>query len=203
MRELRCENLPCAFILADVRKKPANLAILRRCDWPMIALLLGTTRGAIWEPSKEEERLLSVLFPCIYIGMLLPRLFYLFAGLSTVCGLLSAQTSSPMAAGPTTRVLAVGHITAGTSREKVMPVMQKEVRDTVRLYLSGKLDQWFVRRDQNGVVFLLNVASVDEARELLEKLPLGQAKLMEFDLIPLGPLSPLGLLLQEPGATPK
>jgi hypothetical protein len=75
--------------------------------------------------------------------------------------------------------------------------MQKEVRDTVRLYLSGKLDQWFVRRDQSGVVFLLNVTSVEEAHALLEKLPLGEAKLMEFDLIPLGPLSPLGLLLQD------
>jgi hypothetical protein len=109
-----------------------------------------------------------------------------------------AQTpSSTPASGPTTRVLAIGHMASGTSREKVMPVMQKEVRETVRLYLSGKLDQWFVRRDQNGVVFLLNVASVDEARTLLEKLPLGEAKLMEFDLIPLGPLSPLGLLLQD------
>ncbi len=82
-----------------------------------------------------------------------------------------------------------------------MPIMRQEVRDTVKLYLAGKLDQWFVRRDQNGVVFLLNVSSVDEARTLLEGLPLGQAKLMEFDLIPLGPLSPLGILLQDsPGA---
>ena len=109
-----------------------------------------------------------------------------------------AQTpASTLASGPTTRVLAIGHMTSSASREKVMPVMQKEVRDTVRLYLSGKLDQWFVRRDQNGVVFLLNVASVDEARTLLEKLPLGEAKLMEFELIPVGPLSPLGLLLED------
>ena len=115
------------------------------------------------------------------------------AGLST-----SAQTpSSSSTAGPTTRVLAIGHMTAGVTPEKVMPVMQKEVRDTVRLYLSGKLDQWFVRRDQKGVVFLLNVSSVDEARTLLGKLPLGEARLMDFEFIPLGPLSPLGLLLKD------
>ena len=109
-----------------------------------------------------------------------------------------AQTPPPsMTAGPTTRVLAIGHLTNGTTREKIMPVMQQEVRDTVRLYLAGKLDQWFVRRDQNGVVFLLNVSTVAEARALLDKLPLGEAKLMDFDLIPLGPLTPLGLLLQE------
>lgn len=112
----------------------------------------------------------------------------------------AAVAQTPSAAGPSalvTRVLAIGHIASGVTREKITPVMQQEVRDTVRLYLAGKIDQWFVRRDQNGVVFLLNVASVAEARTILEKLPLGEAKLMEFDLIPLGPLSPLGLLLQE------
>lgn len=98
---------------------------------------------------------------------------------------------------PVTRVLAIGHLTPGTTREKVMTVLPKEVRETVKLYLAGKLDQWFVRRDQNGVVFLLNVTSVDEAKTLLDRLPLGEAKLMDFDFIPLGPLSPLGLLVQE------
>ena len=111
--------------------------------------------------------------------------------------LATAQTApSALPVVPVTRVLAIGRLTAGTTRDKIKPVMQKEVRDTVRLYLAGKLDQWFVRRDQNGVVFLLNVSSVAGAHDLLEKLPLGEAKLMEFDLIPLGPLSPLGLLVQ-------
>jgi len=120
--------------------------------------------------------------------MQLPKILFAL----TLSGLCLAQMP-----GPTTRVLAIGRLTSGTTREKITPVMQKEVRDTVRLYLSGKLDQWFVRRDQSGVVFLLNVSSVDEAHALLEKLPLGEAKLMEFDLIPLGPLAPLGLLLQD------
>ena len=120
----------------------------------------------------------------------------------------SAQTPSPAAAtglptGPTTRVLAIGHLTEGTTREKAMTVLPQEVRETVRLYLAGKLDQWFTRRDQNGVVFVLNVSTVAEARALLEDLPLGKAKLMAFDLIPLGPLAPLGLLLTEPAGPAK
>ena len=109
---------------------------------------------------------------------------------------LGQTSSTAPASGPTTRVLAIGHITEGATAEKITPVMQQEVRDTVRLYLAGKLDQWFSRRDLRGVVFLLNVSSVDEARALLEALPLGKAKLMTFDLIPLGPLAPLGLLVQ-------
>ena len=132
----------------------------------------------------------------MYMHMIFRNLLSLLT-LTGASGLLAAaQAPSPATtAGPTTRVLAIGHMSSGSTREKVMPVMQQEVRDTVRLYLAGKLDQWFVRRDQNGVVFLLNVSTVDEARALLEKLPLGEAKLMEFDLIPLGPLTPLGLLL--------
>ena len=121
--------------------------------------------------------------------MLSARLVF---ALLLITGGLFAQT-----AGPTTKVLAIGRITTGTTRDKIMPVMPKEVRDTVRLYLDGKIDQWFVRRDQNGVVFLMNVSTVAEAHELLEKLPLGVSKYMEFDLIPLGPLSPLNVLLRE------
>ena len=131
------------------------------------------------------------------------QLFSAFALAGASAFAASAQAPSTITAGPTTRVLAIGRITSGSTREKIMPVMPQEVRDTVRLYLAGKLDQWFVRRDQNGVVFLLNVSSVDEARALLEKLPLGQEKLMEFDLIPLGPLTPLGLLLQESAGAAK
>ncbi len=134
------------------------------------------------------------------------RVFPLFSFFSLVMAIglpAQTQTSPILEAVPTTRVLAIGRITNGSTMDKVKSVMQQEVRDTVRLYLAGKLDQWFVRRDQNGVVFLLNVSTVAEAHALLEKLPLGEAKLMEFDLIPLGPLSPLGLLLQEGGNTVK
>ena len=42
-----------------------------------------------------------------------------------------------------------------------------------------------------GVVFILNVTDLAAAHEMLEKLPLGQANLMGFELIPLGPLAPL------------
>ena len=79
--------------------------------------------------------------------------------------------------------------------EQRKTIMTREVPATARLYLSGKIDQWYVRQDNKGVVFLLNLDSTDKAHEMLEQLPLGQAHLMAFDLIPLGPLSPLHVLL--------
>ena len=136
--------------------------------------------------------------------MSIHALFPVFSIALAFCVVASAQNSpAPMTDGPTTRILAIGRLTSGTTRDKITPVMQQEVRETVRLYLAGKLDQWFVRRDQGGVVFLLNVSTVAEAHALLEKHPLGEGKLMEFDLIPLGPLSPLGLLLGETGGAAK
>jgi hypothetical protein len=107
----------------------------------------------------------------------------------------------PMPAVPTSKVLAVGRLTAAATPQAMRATMPQEVRDTVTLYLNGKIDQWFVRTDRPGVVFILNVANAEEARAILAKLPLGRAGLMEFDLTPLGPLAPLGLLLG-PAAPP-
>ena len=110
-----------------------------------------------------------------------------------------AQAPFQPAKVPTTRILAMGHLTPGTSRADIAPVMKDEVPATLQLYLDGKIDQWYFRNDINGVVFLMNCSTVEEAHAILEKLPLGQHKMMEFDLIPLGPLSPLSMLLK---ATP-
>lgn len=112
--------------------------------------------------------------------------------------------ASPLAVPvPTTKVLAIGHLTSAMTPDQRRSIMPSEVADTVRLYLGGKIDQWYTRQDQPGVVFVLNVQSTDEAHALLSALPLGTAKLMEFDLIPLGPLNPLRILLSGQNAGPK
>ena len=53
-------------------------------------------------------------------------------------------------------------------------MLPTEVRDTVRLYLDGVIDQWFIQQDNSGVVFHLKLTDADKAHGLLEKLPLGQ-----------------------------
>jgi hypothetical protein len=111
-----------------------------------------------------------------------------------------AQTIRPLDPAlvvPTTKLLAIGTFTAKATPSLSKPVLPSEVRQTLLIYLDGKIDQWFVKQDQSGVVFLMNVTDPKEAREVLEKLPLGQAGLMEFQIIPLGPISPLRMLLSE------
>jgi len=85
----------------------------------------------------------------------------------------------------------------GVTPEQVMKVMPAEIRATVPLYLDGKIQQWFTRGDGRGVVFLLNCKDVDEARALIESLPLAKENLMDEQFIPVGPLLPLGLLLRD------
>jgi hypothetical protein len=98
----------------------------------------------------------------------------------------------------TTKVLAIGTWTANATPENRPPIMPSEARDTMRLMLAGKIDQWFAKIDGSGAVFLMNVTTPAEAHTLLENLPLGKANMMTFELIPVGPLWPLGLLLGEP-----
>jgi len=121
------------------------------------------------------------------------------AGLVVALALAAPMTALAQPAPvPTTKILAIGHLTAKWTPEARRAVMPAEVRRTVDLYLAGKIDQWYVKQDQTGVVFLLNVTDLKEAHDLLANLPLGQAGLMEFELIPLGPLNPLRLLVAPP-----
>ncbi len=98
----------------------------------------------------------------------------------------------------TTKILAIGRLTEkAMNADERMPVMKREVPATVRLYLDGKIEQWWIKPDLSGVVFILNLTDIHEAHEVLEALPLGVAGMMEFDLIPLGPLAPLRSLLND------
>ncbi len=99
---------------------------------------------------------------------------------------------------PTTKLLAIGTFTAKGTPDQWKPLLPSEVRDTVRLYLAGKIDQWYLKQDQSGVVFMMNVTDPKEALELLGRFPFGQAGLMEFQIIPLGPIAPLRVLLTDP-----
>jgi hypothetical protein len=48
------------------------------------------------------------------------------------------------------------------------------VRETVDLYLDGKIEQWYSLQGKPGVAFIINVTDPAVAHEMLEKLPLGK-----------------------------
>ena len=92
------------------------------------------------------------------------------------------------------KVMAVGTLRP-LSQEQRQQYLPKEVPATLQLYLDGKMEQFWLREKEVGVIFLMSVDSVDEADKLLKGLPLGQANLLTFELMPIGPLLPLGMLM--------
>ena len=72
---------------------------------------------------------------------------------------------------PTTKILAIGTINPGFERSQVFAVLPEEVRETVDLYLDGKIEQWYSLQGKPGVAFIINVTDPAAAHEMLEKLP--------------------------------
>ena len=91
--------------------------------------------------------------------------------------------------------MAIGTLKPLTPEQR-LKYLPAEVTATLQLYLDGKMEQFWLQDKQAGVIFLMSVDSVDEADRLLKALPLGQAGLMTFDLLPVGPLLPLGMLMK-------
>jgi hypothetical protein len=110
-----------------------------------------------------------------------------------------AASGLPSAAIPkTTAVLVIQTPKQGVTFQQVMAVIPDEIQATVKLYFDGKIREWYSRGNGKGVIFLLDVKTEDEARALMETLPLAKAQLMDTEYIPAGPLMPLKAL--NPGA---
>lgn len=109
-----------------------------------------------------------------------------------------SATGLPSVAVPkTTAVLVIQTPRQGVTFQQVMAVIPDEIRATVKLYLDGKIREWYSRGDGKGVVFLVDATTADEARAMVETLPLGKAQLMDIEYIPVGPLMPLRALNPE------
>lgn len=99
----------------------------------------------------------------------------------------------PSAAIPkTTAVLVIETPRPGVTALQVIPVIPEEIRATVKLYLDGKIREWYSRADGKGVVVLFDVKTEDEARDIVETLPLVKQHLMDHQYISVGQSRPQG-----------
>jgi hypothetical protein len=128
---------------------------------------------------------------------------FLMAMLSVAAVARSQSEAAPgvpsIAIPKTTEVLVIQTPRRGVTFQQVMDVIPAEIRATVNLYLDGKIRQWYSRGDGKGVIFLVDTKTEDEARTIMETLPLAKAQLMDTQYIPIGPLMPLRALIG-PGA---
>jgi hypothetical protein len=116
-----------------------------------------------------------------------------------------AQSPSGVAPGvpsvaipKTTEVLVLQTAKQGISppqMQQIVALMPAEIRTAVKLYCDGKIRQWYSRGDGKGVIFLIDAKTEDEARSLMETLPLAKEQLMDHAYVPVGPLMPLRALM--------
>ena len=83
----------------------------------------------------------------------------------------------------------------GVTREQIMKIMPAEIRATVKLYLDGKIRQWYSKGDGRGVLLFLDVKTVDEAHAVIDGMPLSKENLVDHEYIAVGPLLPLATLI--------
>jgi hypothetical protein len=127
-------------------------------------------------------------------------LFPLLMSMLPVASVLAQSQSSPqpppgVASPKTTEVMVILTAKQGVTRQQIMNVIPAEIRATVKLYLDGKIRQWYSRGDGRGVVLFLDVKTVEEAHEVMDTMPLSKENLMDHEYIPVGPLMPLAGLI--------
>lgn len=107
----------------------------------------------------------------------------------------SPQPHSDLPSPRTTEVMVILTARQGVDRQQIMNIMPAEIRATVKLYLEGKIRQWYSRGDGKGVVFFLDARTVEQAHAIIETLPLSKEDLMDHEYISVGPLMPLNALI--------
>ena len=95
------------------------------------------------------------------------------------------------------KILALDKILPGATEEKIKPLLQQEARHAWESYLKEIVREIYFRKDRPGAVLVLECASVGEARNYIDELPLVKAGLVDFELIPLGPFIPFGALFAQ------
>ncbi len=87
------------------------------------------------------------------------------------------------------KILAMEIETAGVKPEQFGPHLKAEARRVWELYQTGTIRELYFRADRSEAVLILECADVREARQALDSLPLVQAGLINFEVIPLIPYS--------------
>jgi len=85
------------------------------------------------------------------------------------------------------RLLALERELRGATAEAFRPLLKAEARGIWELQQSGALREIYFNADQHTVVLVLECSDREAARQLVATLPLAQAGLITFDLIPLVP----------------
>ena len=97
------------------------------------------------------------------------------------------------------KVLAIGHPRNGVRWEDIAPYVGEQSRSVWERYEVDQVREFYLRADhQPGAVLVLECDDVREAERLVATLPMAEAGLIDFDLIPLRPFMGFRELFETP-----
>jgi len=94
------------------------------------------------------------------------------------------------------KILALEVEEEGIKPEQFAPHLKAEARRVWELYQSGVLREAYFRADRSEAVLVLECADAAEAQQALGTLPLVEAGLIRFEVIPLRPYPGLARLFE-------
>jgi len=95
------------------------------------------------------------------------------------------------------KILALEKEIPDTTPEQFAPHLKAEAARVWELYQSGHIREIYFRGDRSEAVLVLECVDADEAEDLLDSLPMVQAGLICFEVIPLIPYPGFERLFEE------
>ena len=97
------------------------------------------------------------------------------------------------------KVLAIGHPQTGIRWEHIAPYVGEQARSVWERYEGDQVREFYLRADHRpGVVLVLECDEVTEAERLVAGLPISEADLLDFEVIPLRPYMGFRELFRDP-----
>ena len=97
------------------------------------------------------------------------------------------------------KVLAIGYPQSGVGWERIAPYVGEQAREVWERCESDQVREFYLRADhQPGVVLVLECDDVKEAEQLIAALPISEADLLNFEVIPLRPYVGFRELFRDP-----
>jgi hypothetical protein len=95
------------------------------------------------------------------------------------------------------KILAIEREVPDATSREYKPYLEEEAYKVWELYQSGKFREIYFRQDQSSAVIILECDNPEEAKYLLELLPLVREGLITFEVFPLSPYPGFSRLFAE------
>ena len=95
------------------------------------------------------------------------------------------------------KILAIEKEVDGITEEQIRPFLKTEAQKVWELYQNGFIREIYFTKNSHKAVLILEGTDENEARSILNTLPLVKEKLITFDLFPLVPYDGFARLFEK------